>query len=99
MPTNIPTNVAGGGDTNDEYDRRENIYPFLNSPIPRSSHGHMPHAYTALDFSNTFAGTSSGNGHYKELFQELCSRRSYDNERDSLFYAMYQQQQEMMSYM
>ena len=41
MPTDIPANVAAGGDTD-----------------------------TAPYFSNTFAGTSSGNGQHIELFQK-----------------------------
>lgn len=48
---------------------------------------------------NTFAGTSSGSGQYEKLFQELHSPRSLDDERDSLFYAMYQQQQDMIGKM
>lgn len=54
-----------------------------------------PPAHNALIFSNTFAGTPSG-FHYDE--DMLREQRVREEERDSLFYAMYEQQQDMMKF-
>lgn len=57
---------------------------------------HPPPAHTALVSSNTFVGTSSGFYYDEEISWE---QRAREEERDGLFYAMYEKQQDMMEFM
>lgn len=54
-----------------------------------------PLVHTTPVFSNTFAGTSSG-FHYNE--DMLREKRTREEECDGPFYAIYEQQQDMMEF-
>lgn len=63
------------------------MYPVHDAPPPP--------AYIAPIFSNTFAGTSSGFYYNEEMSREY---RALEEERDGLFYSIYEIQQDMMEF-
>ena len=56
---------------------------------------HFSDTHTTHDPSNPFSGTSFGFYYDKDMMQE---QRAHEEERDGLFYAMYELQQDMMEF-
>lgn len=91
MPMDIPQNVNADVDTNNEYDHLD-----YGSPAHHSPHMHVSPSRTAPGYSNPFAGTSLRFVYTEDMYQD---QMAHEAERDSLFYAMFEQQQDMVEFM
>lgn len=85
---NIPQNVNVEDDwTNDEYERRH---------MSLVHDAHRPPTHTAPGYANRFACTSFVFTYTDDIYHDQMAR---EEERDGLFYTMYEQQHDMMEFM